>query len=163
MKCLSNKKGQGAMEYLMTHAWAILVLMIVGVALYKFGVFSSIFGSGTNHALGFTGKLGVADGSIKCTTGAAGNLTATLLNRGGSVLSVSSFNVIDGGGCATGAANISPASMDAGKTATLAISCPNNGVGTVVSPMVDVNYVHRVAGEPVAGTITGAQIVCTVE
>lgn len=28
----SNKKGQGAMEYLMTYGWAIIVVMIAGLA-----------------------------------------------------------------------------------------------------------------------------------
>ena len=35
----TGKKGQGAMEYLMTYGWAILVVMIVGVVLWQLGVF----------------------------------------------------------------------------------------------------------------------------
>jgi hypothetical protein len=34
-----GRKSQGAMEYLMTYGWAILVVMIVGTALYQMGVF----------------------------------------------------------------------------------------------------------------------------
>lgn len=33
-------KGQGAMEYLMTYGWAILVVMIVGVVLWQLGIFN---------------------------------------------------------------------------------------------------------------------------
>jgi hypothetical protein len=44
MKQMKNK-GQGAMEYLMTYGWAILVVMIVGVVLWQLGVFN--FGQGT--------------------------------------------------------------------------------------------------------------------
>ena len=40
-----NNKGQGAMEYLMTYGWAILVVMIVGVVLWQLGVFN--VGQGT--------------------------------------------------------------------------------------------------------------------
>jgi len=33
-----NKKGQGALEYLMTYGWALLVIVIVVAALYAMGV-----------------------------------------------------------------------------------------------------------------------------
>ncbi|MCX6816022.1 MAG: hypothetical protein NT120_04190 [Candidatus Aenigmarchaeota archaeon] len=32
------KKGQGALEYLMTYGWALLVIVVVGAALYALGV-----------------------------------------------------------------------------------------------------------------------------
>ena len=32
------KKGQGAIEYLMTYGWALLVIVVVGAALYASGV-----------------------------------------------------------------------------------------------------------------------------
>ncbi|MBM3304262.1 MAG: hypothetical protein FJY76_04125 [Candidatus Aenigmarchaeota archaeon] len=32
------RKGQGAMEYLMTYGWALLVIIIVGAALFALGV-----------------------------------------------------------------------------------------------------------------------------
>jgi len=38
------KKGQAAMEYLMTYGWAILIVIVVVAALYAMGVFS--FGAG---------------------------------------------------------------------------------------------------------------------
>lgn len=31
-------KGQGAMDYLMTYGWALLIIVVVGVALYTLGV-----------------------------------------------------------------------------------------------------------------------------
>ena len=33
-------KGQAALEYLMTYGWAILIVIIIGVALYAMGVFN---------------------------------------------------------------------------------------------------------------------------
>ena len=33
-----NKKGQGALEYLMTYGWALLVIVVVGAALFALGV-----------------------------------------------------------------------------------------------------------------------------
>jgi hypothetical protein len=35
-----KEKGQGAMEYLMTYGWAILIIMIVGVAMWQLGMFN---------------------------------------------------------------------------------------------------------------------------
>ena len=35
-----KKKGQSAMEYLMTYGWAILIVIVVVAALYSMGVFS---------------------------------------------------------------------------------------------------------------------------
>jgi hypothetical protein len=36
---LKRKKGQSAMEYLMTYGWAILIVIVVVAALYAMGVF----------------------------------------------------------------------------------------------------------------------------
>jgi hypothetical protein len=44
-KIHSNRKGQGAMEYLTTYGWAILVVMVVGMVLYQMGVFNTTSGS----------------------------------------------------------------------------------------------------------------------
>lgn len=42
------RRGQGAMEYLMTYGWAILIVIIVGVVLWKSGVFSTSAKTSTN-------------------------------------------------------------------------------------------------------------------
>src|SRR3989344_6357653 len=35
-----SEKGQGALEYLMTYGWALLVIVVVGAALFALGVLS---------------------------------------------------------------------------------------------------------------------------
>jgi hypothetical protein len=35
---MMKKKGQGALEYLMTYGWALLIIVVVGAALYALGV-----------------------------------------------------------------------------------------------------------------------------
>ena len=35
---MKQRKGQGAMEYLMTYGWALLVIVVVGAALFALGV-----------------------------------------------------------------------------------------------------------------------------
>lgn len=36
-----GRKGQSAMEYLMTYGWAILVVMVVGIAMWQLGIFNT--------------------------------------------------------------------------------------------------------------------------
>jgi len=50
---LKNKKAQGAMEYLMTYGWAILVVIIVGIALFGMGILD-LGGGGTTTFTGFS-------------------------------------------------------------------------------------------------------------
>jgi hypothetical protein len=47
-----GRKGQGAMEYLMTYGWAILVVMIVGIVMWQLGIFGG--GSTPMTATGFS-------------------------------------------------------------------------------------------------------------
>jgi len=35
-----GRRGQGAMEYLMTYGWAILVVMVVGIVMWQLGIFN---------------------------------------------------------------------------------------------------------------------------
>jgi len=43
-----NKKGQSALEYLMTYGWALVVIVIVIAALFAFGVFETQINCRTN-------------------------------------------------------------------------------------------------------------------
>ncbi len=52
MRSSVNEKGQGAMEYLMTYGWAILVVMIVGIVMWQLGIFN--MGSTSITATGFS-------------------------------------------------------------------------------------------------------------
>lgn len=41
------RKGQGALEYLMTYGWALLVIVVVGAALYSMGILNPSSYQGT--------------------------------------------------------------------------------------------------------------------
>jgi hypothetical protein len=69
------KKAQTALEYLMTYGWAILIVIIVGAALYSLGVFSP----GTWTGKRTTGFAQFQMVDFKFTTG--GNLTMIIGNR----------------------------------------------------------------------------------
>ena len=82
---MNGRIGQGSMEYLMTYGWAIVVVMVVGVAMWQLGIFNR--GTTLLTATGFAkikpqlAGTGIArDGTFKATfTNAAGG-RITLVN-----------------------------------------------------------------------------------
>ena len=88
---MNMKKGQAAMEYLMTYGWAILIVIVVVAALYAMGVFrigvapigcSPCFSGFALVGYTKTGPTPSTGGSLKITTSAEEinitSLTATL-------------------------------------------------------------------------------------
>ncbi len=80
------KKGQGALEYLMTYGWAILIIVIIGGALYALGVFNPSTWTSSKMATGFS-SLQIKDWSLK-----SGGLTLVLGNKYGEDVTVSCVN-----------------------------------------------------------------------
>lgn len=96
------KKGQAAMEFLMTYGWAILAAVIaIGVLAY-FGVFSPgtfISNSITiNPPFGTTQELSIANGSIDFVLRNGGGDSATISNTAiaGCGANVTSMTLADG-------------------------------------------------------------------
>jgi hypothetical protein len=100
---MMHKKGQGAMEYLMTYGWAILVVVIVGVVLWQMGVFSG----GGSSATTFTGFGVVKPVEWSCNAG-TDIITVTVTNGAGGMITV--YNVSADGDAGT----CEPASVGAG-------------------------------------------------
>ncbi len=121
------KKGQGAMEYLMTYGWAILVVLIVGIVLWKTGLFgTSATGqsgfdvlvpdqwkiNGTNSVIKFHNVAGRTLYVSSITVNEEGNTSATpsetpspqRVGPGGVVTLVYNSSVCSGG---TGSAKLS--------------------------------------------------------
>ena len=90
-----GNKGQGAMEYLMTYGWAILVVMVVGIAMWQLGLFkpnSAMTATGFSKIKPQLSMSGLAaDGVIQTvfTNGVGSKLTidptAVVFTDGGSV------------------------------------------------------------------------------
>lgn len=82
-------RGQGAIEYLMTYGWMILLVVIIGGALYGLGIFDPTTWSGGKRANGFT-SLQIKDWKISpsATTGA----TLVVGNRYGEGLTITAFH-----------------------------------------------------------------------
>lgn len=93
-----GERGQGALEYLMTYAWAILIIVIIGGALYSLGIFNpTTWLAGSKRATGFS-NIEVRDWALK-----SDGLTIVLGNKAGKALVVTAINAvrIDGVGSCT--------------------------------------------------------------
>jgi uncharacterized protein (UPF0333 family) len=79
-----DKKGQGAMEYLMTYGWAILVVIIVGVVLWQMGIFNPSGGtapgsSGFGSVRAKDWSCSIVNGpSVQWVNGAGEKITVTV-------------------------------------------------------------------------------------
>jgi len=82
MKTLN--RGQGAMEYLMTYSWAILVVMLVGIAMWQMGIFN--VGRATSTT--YTGFPRIKPQLSLISVTEDGNFSGTFTNGGGGTINV---------------------------------------------------------------------------
>ncbi|MBU4406048.1 MAG: hypothetical protein KKB24_00510 [Candidatus Altiarchaeota archaeon] len=145
-----DKKGQGAMEYLMTYGWAILVVMIVGVVLWQLGIFGGGPGA-VNTASGF-GKVKPMEPSIKFT---GSTLSFSIMNGVGQAIT----NVtIEPDTCTADASftNVVTSKFGAGEVQQVdLISCGTKTSGQSFSDTLTIRYVVTVAGSDVVHTEVG--------
>ena len=87
-----GKKGQSALEYLMTYGWAILIIIIVGGVLYYYGVFSPGKLVGENK-IGFS-KVDVDAWTIE--SGTPPVMKIKLVNKVGKDINITQISVTDG-------------------------------------------------------------------
>jgi len=131
----------------MTYGWAILIVIIVGAALYAMGIFNPSATTGKTKS-GFS-QIDVND--WKYDTG--GTLTLVLENRVGSSISVTSVDFTGGG---TTIANTTPTTIAAGKTATMTVdddSTPSVGDGYELD--VTIAYTKGAISHTETGTLRG--------
>ncbi len=83
------RKGQAALDFLMTYGWAIALVVIIAAVLFSLGVFdvSNFLGS---KASGFSG---VSVKGWQLASGANSTLTIMLSNQVGQAITVNSVNV----------------------------------------------------------------------
>ena len=152
-----GRKGQGAMEYLMTYGWAILVVMIVGVVLWQLGIFGGGPGA-VNTASGF-GKVKPMEPSIKYTTnqlsfsimnGVGQGITGVNYSASGDCIVTEALAADITGGAGTGI-------MGAGEVVSITNvgGCGAKSPGQSFSTTLTVRYIVTVAGSDVSHTETG--------
>ena len=79
-------KGQGALEYLMTYGWAILIIVIIGGSLFALGVFNPSSWSSNKRATGFT-SVHLSDWKVNMS-GSNAVLTLVVANQYGSTITL---------------------------------------------------------------------------
>lgn len=101
---LKNQKAQGAMEYLMTYSWAILVVMLVGISLWQLGVFDL----GASRTSTFTGFATIRPHMGLSGMRSDGTLTIVFLNGGGGTINPREVTIDreDGTSCSSGSETI---------------------------------------------------------
>lgn len=86
-----NKRGQAALEYMMTYGWAILVILIVGVFIWQSGIISQ-----PNPPPGCRGFSQIVPLDTKLSvSGSTGTLLVVLSNDGGANMAIEHDSDID--------------------------------------------------------------------
>ena len=141
------RKGQTAMEYLMTYGWAILIIVVVGAVLFAYGVFSPAK---------LVPKTGCTSGNLYVdakdwTTTAGSSLVLRFENRIGDLINVTAVGASDGTASSTTTSGGVPQTVSAGdKSAAITITGLTAG-STGDSRTFDLN-VSYIVPSGVAGT-----------
>lgn len=79
------RKGQSALEYLVTYGWAILAIVIIAAVLWYFGIFNPSKWTSSTGSGGFAAVT-----VIDYTVGADNNVTMSLGNKVGRTITLTS-------------------------------------------------------------------------
>jgi hypothetical protein len=143
-----GRRGQGAMEYLMTYGWAILVVMIVGIVMWQLGIFN--MGSTSVTATGFS-RLKPQLASVNYD-GSGGQLTAIFTNGAGTRITVSEI-LVEQGTAASGT-QTGLGSFGAGENFNIDVTGLRTDIGTSEVFDVDVSITYTVDIGGTTSTVT---------
>ena len=147
-----GKKGQGAMEYLMTYGWAVLVVMIVGVVMWQMGIFN--IGSSSVTSSGFP-KIKPQLVSCKMSAnGVTGTFSCLFTNGAGTALTINQITVASGP-CITIAPNVGDKIALGDLFMVSATGCRPGVAGEPYSADVSIAYTLRVGGFDITHNDTG--------
>lgn len=141
-----RRKGQSALEYMMTYGWAILVILALGVVLWQMG----ILGMGQDTTPGERGFSQVTPVDWKFSSN--GILSVTVTNEAGLILNITSANATitsGGSGLCTGAVTGVPVSVfrPAQSVSITFSSCPvSDPVGSYYRAEVGIVYDNPASG-----------------
>ncbi|MCX6769637.1 MAG: hypothetical protein NT051_03075 [Candidatus Micrarchaeota archaeon] len=150
-----SRKGQAALDFLMTYGWAIALVVIIAAVLFALGVFdtSNFIGS---KASGFSG-VAVTAWKLEPVAGA---FTMKVANQVGQPIKITSINVSIGQNSVV-MSNVSTSTLTVGETSgTLTSSAPHFGAqtsGSSYTAKVVIAYNDTNSGftYTTAGTLTG--------
>ena len=148
------RKGQSALEYMMTYGWAILVIVIVAAVLYSLGIFSPASSVGT----GSTGFAPFTASASNCTTSGLEIAFTVGGTPGGAPVAIT-------GGSITSATGLTPesyttatpsGSVNSGSVIKVLFggdACPTSGVHYSASVSITYTYTNNLGQQ--TGTATG--------
>jgi hypothetical protein len=148
------RKGQAALDFLMTYGWAIALVVIIAAVLFSMGLFDTSNFVG-NKATGFSG-VAVKDWSYAASTG---GFSVLFSNQVGQAVIINGVTVSAGGAAATamnGTADTIQVGANSGAwTTTLDTGTAGNGytASVVVSYQTPSGFNYTSAG-----TLTGKMI-----
>ena len=145
-----GRKGQGALEYLMTYGWALLIIVVVGAALFALGVFSP------QTREGCTGLAYFQYSDHRLTTGQAGSVVVINGNQDVTI------NAVEwpAGTAVTGLTS-TPSSPSAGNQVTIAFTGggpSGRSAGDSYSDVVVINYTTTAGAKADRATCSGKMI-----
>ncbi|HQT44358.1 MAG TPA: hypothetical protein PLO51_00105 [Candidatus Micrarchaeota archaeon] len=149
---MNSRKGQAALDFLMTYGWAIALVVIIAAVLFALGVFdvSNFVG---NKASGFSG-VAVAGWQMS----SAGVLTMKLSNQVGQQIRIDSVNVTVGqsSGAASPAVTLSTGATTDYITVNM-VNATGLTPGAGYTAKVTIGYTDLNANFPyvTSGTLTG--------
>ncbi len=154
------RKAQGAMEYLMTYGWAILVVMVVGIVMWQLGIFN-LGGSVATTSSGF----GAIKPQLASTAmGTDASFQSIFTNGAGTSIIVGDILLNDSsvpGGCTT-LLPVSGDTIGAGDNFLITgDTCLTTGsIGSPTVFVIQIPYDISIGGQTVtkssSGTIRGA-------
>ncbi len=140
---MKNKRGQAAMEFLMTYGWAILAAVIAIGVLASMGVFSP--GK-------FASKACILNAPFGCEESAIGtNIQLNIRNGGGQDYTINGIDITD---CTSHTTPISVA--DGNSTGAITISCGFTS-GAKINSDIEISYIKAdgTINQTATGTISG--------
>ncbi len=151
-----GRKGQGAMEYLMTYGWAILVVMIVGIVMWQLGIFNP---SGT-QSITMQGFGAVKPQLAGTGFSSDGVFTGTFLNAGGAPIEVRNVVVtLEDPGTSSASASFATGSAAASANEHIVVTVGGLGsegeAGDAFSAKVEVEYVVTIGQTSVTKKSSG--------
>jgi hypothetical protein len=152
---IQQRKGQAAMEFLMTYGWAILAAIVV-IAVLAIYFRPSTLVSGSTFV---TAPFYAQASSVSASTG----VNLELKNNGGEQLNVSNMALTvrtpsTGVTCAGALTNASTMTLEAGQTVVVTRACSGLSAGTTFSADIVVSYnkVGSTLAQTSTGTIAGS-------
>jgi len=148
-----NRKGQAALDFLMTYGWAIALVVIIAAVLFALGIFDVSNFTG-NKAAGFSG-VAVSGWNL----GTNGSMMLAFSNQVGTQISITGVSVAIGN--TTGTIATFP-TLSTGQTSNMVGTGAIGGTppltpGTSYTAKVYINYTDTSANFPytTSGTLTG--------